>query len=512
MTLKGSTKKLHEKLMESLSAVLPIIGIVLLLSFTVAPISPSILLCFLMGAVLIIVGMMFFTLGAEMAMSPMGERIGTAMTKSRKLWLVILLSFLLGFIITISEPDLQVLAQQVPSVPNMILILAVAAGVGVFLVMAFLRMLFSISLPRMLLIFYAVVFILAMFVPKSFLSIAFDSGGVTTGPMTVPFIMALGVGVASIRSDENAKSDSFGLVALCSIGPILSVLILGFVYDNSGSTASEILVSDFETTREIGAEYIAQLPTYLAEVAVALLPIFAFFLLFQFFALRIKKRPFQRILVGIALTYVGLVLFLTGVNVGFSSLGYVLGGALADGWTKYLLIPLAMLMGWFIINAEPAVHVLNKQVEELSAGAISAKAMGLSLSIAVSAANGLAMLRVLTGIPILYFMVPGYIIALVMAFFVPPTFTAIAFDSGGVASGPLTATFMLPFAMGASVAVGGNVMTDAFGLVAMVAMMPLITVQIMGVIYVVKSRRSTAGETLMEQYADDDVIELWEVA
>ena len=208
----------------------------------------------------------------------------------------------------------------------------------------------------------------------------------------------------------------------------------------------------------------------------------------------------------------GLVLFLTGVNVGFSSLGYVLGGALADGWTKYLLIPLAMLMGWFIINAEPAVHVLNKQVEELSAGAISAKAMGLSLSIAVSAANGLAMLRVLTGIPILYFMVPGYIIALVMAFFVPPTFTAIAFDSGGVASGPLTATFMLPFAMGASVVVGGNVMTDAFGLVAMVAMMPLITVQIMGVIYVVKSRRSTAGETLMEQYADDDVIELWEVA
>ena len=243
----------------------------------------------------------------------------------------------------------------------------------------------------------------------------------------------------------------------------------------------------------------------------ALLPIFLFFLLFQFISLKIKKRPFVRILIGLALTYVGLVLFLTGVNVGFSSLGYVLGGELAAGWTKYLLIPLAMLMGWFIINAEPAVHVLNKQVEELSAGAISAKAMGLSLSIAVSAANGLAMLRVLTGIPILYFMIPGYVIALALAFFVPQTFTAIAFDSGGVASGPLTATFMLPFAMGASTALGGNVMTDAFGLVALVAMMPLITVQIVGVIYVVRSRR-TAGAPAAEQYADDEIIELWEVA
>ena len=491
-----------EKMRESIASVLPITLIVAALCLFLIPVSSGLMLSFLIGSVMIILGMGLFTVGSDLSMTQIGTHIGAQMTRSKKLGVILILSFVLGVIITIAEPDLQVLAKNVPEIDTTVLIVTVSVGVGLFLTISMLRILFRIPL-KWLLVFFS---------DQNFLSVAFDSGGVTTGPMTVPFIMALGVGVASIRSDENAKSDSFGLVALCSIGPILSVLILGFVYDNSGSTASEILVSDFETTREIGTEYLAQLPTYLAEVAVALLPIFVFFLLFQFFALRIKKRPFQRILVGIALTYVGLVLFLTGVNVGFSSLGYVLGGALADGWTKYLLIPLAMLMGWFIINAEPAVHVLNKQVEELSAGAISAKAMGLSLSIAVSAANGLAMLRVLTGIPILYFMVPGYIIALVMAFFVPPTFTAIAFDSGGVASGPLTATFMLPFAMGASVAVGGNVMTDAFGLVAMVAMMPLITVQIMGVIYVVKSRRSTAGETLMEQYADDDVIELWEVA
>ena len=506
-----SRKIINSKLKEAVDSVLPITLIVAVLCFFFVPVGSGLMLAFLVGAVMLILGMGLFTLGAELSMTQMGNLVGAKMTKSRRLWLILVLAFVLGVVITIAEPDLQVLAQNVPGIDKTMLILTVSVGVGIFLTICMLRILLGISLRTLLLIFYTIVFVLAALSDPDFLSVAFDSGGVTTGPMTVPFIMALGVGVASIRSDEKAKSDSFGLVALCSIGPILSVLILGFIYDGGADASSGILVSEYAHTVAIGMGYLRSLPVYLGEVAVALLPIFLFFLLFQFISLKIKKRPFVRILIGLALTYVGLVLFLTGVNVGFSSLGYVLGGELAAGWTKYLLIPLAMLMGWFIINAEPAVHVLNKQVEELSAGAISAKAMGLSLSIAVSAANGLAMLRVLTGIPILYFMIPGYVIALALAFFVPQTFTAIAFDSGGVASGPLTATFMLPFAMGASTALGGNVMTDAFGLVALVAMMPLITVQIVGVIYVVRSRR-TAGAPAAEQYADDEIIELWEVA
>lgn len=501
---------ISEKMREAVASVLPITLIVAILCLFLVPVSTGLLLSFVIGSVMIIVGMGLFTLGSDLSMTQIGNHIGARMTRSRKLGIILILSFLLGVIITIAEPDLQVLAKNVPEIDTTVLIVTVSVGVGLFLTVSMLRILFGIPLKWLLVFFYAVVFVLAALSDQNFLSVAFDSGGVTTGPMTVPFIMALGVGVASIRSDENAKSDSFGLVALCSIGPILSVLILGFVYDNSGTTASSVLVPEYAHSTEIGLDYLSNLPTYLGEVAVALLPIFAFFLLFQIFALKIKKRPFQRIVAGILMTYAGLVLFLTGVNVGFSSLGYVLGGALTEGWTKYLLIPLSMLMGWFIINAEPAVHVLNKQVEELSAGAISEKAMGLSLSIAVAAANGLAMLRVLTGIPILYFMLPGYIIALALAFFVPPTFTAIAFDSGGVASGPLTATFMLPFAMGASSTLGGNIMTDAFGLVAMVAMMPLITVQIMGVIYVIKSRKRTQEPTAAR--ADEEILELWEVA
>ena len=501
-----------EKLRESVASVLPITLIVAALCLFLVPMDSALMLSFLIGSVMIIVGMALFTIGSERSMTQIGTHIGSAMTRSKKLGRILLLSFLLGVIITVAEPDLQVLAKNVPAIDTTALIITVSVGVGLFLLVSRVRILFAIPLKWFLIGFYAVVFALAACSDPSFLSVAFDSGGVTTGPMTVPFIMALGVGVASIRSDENAKSDSFGLVALCSIGPILSVLILGFIYDGGAAASSGMLASQYENTVEIGKEYLTGLPVYLGEVAMALLPIFVFFLLFQWVSLKMKKRPLMRILIGIGMTYVGLVLFLTGVNVGFSSLGYVLGGEMANGWTKYLLIPLAMLMGWFIINAEPAVHILNKQVQELSAGAISEKAMGTCLSIAIAAANGLAMLRVLTGIPILYFMIPGYVIALALAFFVPPTFTAIAFDSGGVASGPLTATFMLPFAMGASSALGGNVMTDAFGLVAMVAMMPLITVQIMGAVYVVKSRKNASTATAMEQYADDDVIELWEVA
>jgi len=498
------------KFREAAGSVLPIVLIVAVLCLFWVPMQNDLMLAFLIGAVLLIGGMGLFTVGSEISMTQIGIHTGARLTKSRRLWLILAVSFLLGVIITVAEPDLQVLARNVPSIDTTVLIIVVSVGVGFFLMLSMVRILFVLPLRWMIVGFYGLVFLLALLADSNFLAVAFDSGGVTTGPMTVPFIMALGVGVASIRSDARAQQDSFGLVGLCSIGPILAVLALGFIYRGMPEGTAAQVTSSYADTVSLGHGYLEAIPESLAEVCRALLPIAAFFLIFQVISLRLRRRPFLRIVIGLVLTMAGLVLFLTGVNVGFSSLGYMLGHQLADERWRFLLVPLSMLMGWFIINAEPAVHVLNKQVEELSAGAISAKAMGLSLSIAVSSAMGLSMVRAVTGLSLMWFMVPGYLLALGLSFFVPGTFTAIAFDSGGVASGPLTAAFMLPFAVGAVSALGGNVMTDAFGLVALVAMMPLITVQVMGVVYVLKSRLGAARHT-EGSYGACDVIELWEV-
>ena len=511
--LQLSRSKLTEKLVETLKAVFPILAIVIILCFTIAPISPSILMTFLVGTVLLIVGMILFSVGVDLSMTQMGERVGTTMTKTKNVLLMCAIGFIMGLIITISEPDLQVLAQQVPSIPNIVIILAVAAGVGVFLVVALLRMLFGIALSRMLVVLYILVFALTLFVPKDFLAVAFDSGGVTTGPMTVPFIMAMGIGISAIRSDKHAADDSFGLVSLCSVGPILAVLILAMIYKPGQTEAVSESIPIIDNTVDLWRLFSAEFPTYIKEMAISLLPIVLFFGAFQLFSRDLTKKALIRIAAGLGYTYIGLVLFLTGVNVGFMPAGNYLGQTIASLPYSWIIIPIGMIIGYFIVLAEPAVFVLTRQVEEMTSGAISAKAMGLSLSIGVSFSIGIAMLRVLTGISAMWFILPGYTVALALSFFVPKLFTAIAFDSGGVASGPMTATFLLPFAMGACQVSGGNIITDAFGVVAMVAMTPLITIQIMGLVFTLKERSmrknvSTIPLTALDSFGDMDIIEL----
>ncbi len=498
-------KKLKEKIHESFSSVIPITLIVLALSTTVAPLPLETLMLFLTGAVLLVVGMGFFSLGADMAMMPIGQQAGEHLTRTKKLWLIVIACFAVGIVITMAEPDLQVLARQTPAVPDMVLILTVAAGVGLFLVLAFLRILFRWRLSYLLLFFYAAVFLLAFFVPDSFLAVAFDSGGVTTGPITVPFIMALGLGLTSVRSDKGAEDDSFGLVALCSIGPILSVLILGFLYNPSGSSYTPLQIPAIGSTKELFLEFGRAFPDYAKEVVLALAPILFLFLLLQVFFLKLRRRQLIKILIGILYTFMGLTLFLAGVNVGFMPAGYSLGGEIAGLSYRWILIPLAMVVGYYIVKAEPAVLVLNKQVEGVTGGAISQRAMMTALSAGMAVSLGLSMTRVLTGLSALWFLLPGYGLALGLSFVTPHIFTAIAFDSGGVASGPMTATFLLPFAMGACDAVGGNILTDAFGIVAIVAMTPLITIQLLGLLYRLKTRGGPADKT--EKSVEDEIID-----
>lgn len=492
--------------MESLASVLPLTAIVLLLSVTLMPLSSGALVLFLFGALLLIVGMGFFTMGADMSMMPMGEGIGMQMSQAKNVGSPLFVCFVLGALITIAEPDLQVLAEQVPAIPNNILIFSVAAGVGLFLMIAQIRIFFHIPLAKMLCVFYPLVFILAFFAPDSFIPVSFDSGGVTTGPVTVPFIMALGIGLATLRSDKNSREDSFGLISLCSIGPILAVMLLGIFYEPDSALYSSTLIPEVETTRDAAMLFAHAIPEYFHEVAVALVPIAGAFFIFQILYKRYKKHQLLRVIFGFIFTYIGLAMFLCGVNVGFMPVGQIIGGGIADSAFKWLLIPIGMVIGYFIVAAEPAVHVLTKQVEEISNGFVTAKMMQTALSVGVCISVGIAMLRILTGISILWFLIPGYAFALILTRYVSPIFTGIAFDSGGVASGPMTATFLLPFAMGACEAVGGNVMTDAFGIVAMVAMTPLITIQMMGFITQMKEKAKQHFIAVQLNQLEDDIL------
>ena len=479
------------KIKEAFSSVLPIIFIVILLGITITPISAGSFLAFLLGSVAVIVGMGLFSLGADIAMTPIGSYVGSSIIKTKKLWLIIPLYFIIGVGITVSEPDLMVLAGQLADTIGIwVLIITIGVGVGVFLVIAFIRIILKIKLHYILLFFYAVVFILAFFVPKNFLPLAFDSGGVTTGPMSVPFIISIGMGITSMVSDSKDESDCFGVTALCSIGPILSVMILGIIFNPEHVSVSENVVPEISNSKALIENFFSGVPHTLKEVGIALLPILLIFLISLTFGERISKVGVVKILIGVVYTYIGLVLFLRGVNFGFLPIGSEIGKTVVSSNMPWIIVPIGMLIGFFVVAAEPAVHILNKQVYEATEGAIPKKMLSVSLMIGTAVSVGLAMLRIILHINIMYFLVPGYVIALVLTFFVPDFFTAIAFDSGGVASGAMATGFIMPLALGVASGMGGNIAMEGFGVVAFVAMTPLITIQIMGLYYKLKLKKA----------------------
>ena len=477
-------RELREKIWEALLSALPITLIV----YGLALLTPwfnltgTELITFSIGAVLLVVGIGMFNLGADLAMTPMGSHVGAGLSRQRKLGLLLSVCFVLGMLITIAEPDLQVLAEQVGAVMNgTVLIYAVGTGVGAFLLVAILRIVFRKTLSNILMLFYMLLFALALMLAVNenmdLLPLSFDSGGVTTGPITVPFIMALGVGISSVLGDRHSQENSFGLVALCSIGPILAVLALGIF---SGSDLS-YEVPDYGVSNQILNSFLHTAGHTAKEVLLALGLIVVFFLICQFAFLKLPKRQLKKIGLGVLFTYVGLVLFLTGVNVGFMPVGYKLGYTLGQG-NPWFLVGFGLITGVLVVLAEPAIHVLNKQVEDVTGGFVTRKAMITGLCVGVGASIALSMIRIVFDFSLVYYIIPGYFLSLALSLFVPPVYTAIAFDSGGVASGPMTSGFILPLATGACVAIQGAdaVLRDAFGVVALVAMTPLITIQLLG--------------------------------
>ena len=476
-------KELWAKIQEALVSALPITAIVYILALTpLFDMSVTELITFTVGAVLLVLGIGLFNLGADLAMTPMGAHVGAGLSKQKKLSLLLSVCFVLGMLITIAEPDLQVLANQVRAVMNgTVLIYAVGIGVGAFLVIAILKIVFRVSLSNILMLFYMLLFALALMLVvngnEALLPMAFDSGGVTTGPITVPFIMALGVGISSVLGDRRSKENSFGLVSLCSVGPVLAVLVLG-IFSRDDLTYA---IPDYTVSQDIPGAFLHTAGHTCKEVALALGLIVAFFLICQVLFLKLSRKKLARIAVGVAFTYVGLVIFLTGVNVGFMPIGYKLGHTLAQG-SKAFLTVFGLVVGILVVLAEPAIHVLNSQVEDVTGGLVSKKAMMTGLCVGVGASICLSMIRIIFDFSLVYYIIPGYFISLALSLFVPPVYTAIAFDSGGVASGPMTSGFILPLAIGACVGMQGAdaVLRDAFGVVALVAMTPLITIQLLG--------------------------------
>ena len=476
-------KELWEKIKEALVSALPVTAIVYVLALTpLFELSQTELITFTIGAVMLVLGIGLFSLGADLAMTPMGTHVGSGLSKQKKLGLLLGVCFILGMLITIAEPDLQVLANQVSAVMNgTVLIYAVGLGVGAFLVIAILKIVFRRSLSQILMLFYMLLFALALMLVVSgngpLLPMGFDSGGVTTGPITVPFIMALGVGISNVLGDRRSKENSFGLVSLCSVGPILAVMILG-IFSRNDLTYT---VPDYGVSEDILGSFLHTAAHTCKEVAVALGLIVVFFMICQFAFLKLSTKHLKKIGVGVGFTYVGLVIFLTGVNVGFMPVGYKLGYTLGSGNSTFL-IGFGLVCGVLTVLAEPAIQVLNSQVEDVTGGLVSKKSMMIGLCVGVGASIALSMIRIVYDFSLVYYVIPGYFIALALSLFVPPVYTAIAFDSGGVASGPMTSGFILPLAVGACVAMQGSeaVLRDGFGVVALVAMTPLITIQLLG--------------------------------
>ena len=498
-------RQLREKIVEALVSALPITAIVYILALTPwFAFSGVEMITFTIGAVLLVLGIGLFNLGADLAMTPMGSHVGAGLSRQRKLGLLLSVCFVLGMLITIAEPDLQVLAKQVSSVMNgTVLVYCVGVGVGAFLMVAIARIVFRKTLGNILMLFYMLLFALALMLVVNgngaLMPLAFDSGGVTTGPITVPFIMALGVGISNVLGDRHSQENSFGLVSLCSIGPILAVLVLGIFSRNDLSYS----VPDYGVNGDIWKAYVDAFVHTAEEVALALGLIVVFFLICQVIFLKLPKKRLLKIALGVVFTYVGLVIFLSGVNVGFMPIGYKLGFELAKV-NPLLLVGLGLLMGVLVVLAEPAIHVLNSQVEDVTGGYVSKRSMMVGLCVGVGASIALSVIRIIFDFSIVYYVIPGYFISLALSLFVPPVYTAIAFDSGGVASGPMTSGFILPFATGVCVCLQGEaaVLRDAFGVVALVAMTPLITIQLLGFKAIVSER--IAEKRAMKKILDAD--------
>ena len=492
---------MKEKLKESIKSILPIMIVMIFVSILLK-LSYVSIISILISTILLISGLTLFTYGAEKSMIEIGKSLSSSLIKTKKPILIFIIALIVGIVITIAEPDLKVLAEQMTAINDTTLILCVGLGVGIFLALAAIRIIYQIDLKIFIVFFYALIIILMIFVEKSFIPLAFDSGGVTTGPMSVPFIVAMGIGFSKATSRKSSKDNSFGLVAMCSIGPILIVLLFSLLTKGSLFYKYNIDREVTDLFKLVGNYFEEIMPT-LKTVGLSLIPIIGLFIIYNLITKKIKGNNLKRVIFGILITFIGLVLFFIGVNIGYMKIAYLIGIKMTANY-EFMLIPLALIIGLLIIKAEPAIQVLTNQIEKITEGSVNKKVINNIIAFGVALATSISMLRVITGISIIWFLLVGYVLAIILMFLSPKVFTMIAFDAGGAVSGPMTTSFLLPLIIGVCYSKGGNVMTDAFGLVALVALSPLITIQLFGFLYNIKSNKTINIEKIDESIIEYD--------
>ena len=488
------------KLRESFVSVLPIVAVISILFFTgvIADFGLPAYISFLICSVLIVIGLSLFNIGAEASMSAIGKIIGESLFKKRKIFFVVAMTFIIGVLVTIAEPDLKVTASQI-GVDELLLIGMIGVGVGLFVVFGVLRIIFNKNLNIMFICFYGLVFMLAGITNPKFLPICFDSGGVTTGPVTVPFILAFGAGLAaSTASNGRSGEDSFGLTALASVGPILTVMVLSLFLDVDSMVYvwSDNPLTTYETFEGFWPAFFSSAGEHflgeLGMVGIAIAPTTVFYLIYDLIFIKSRRVRIVRILINMLYAYFGLVIFLAAVNLGFLPVAQEVGKGLGTSeGTLGIAILIGAAFGLFGVIAEPAVHVLIRQIETVSEGTVKSLTVGFVMALSVGGGVALAIIRAYYGFSILYYMIPGYIIALGLSFLVPKIYTAMAFDSGGVASGPLTSSFILPIALGLCASLNdiNEILNYGFGVVSLVALSPLLSIEILGVFSVFNNRR-----------------------
>jgi len=488
--------KLIDNFIDSFNSVMPIAIVVMIVSLIIKLPNSSIL-SFSISSVFLIIGITLFTTGAEMSIVKIGESIGNFLVKKGKILLIVIFSLIMGIVITISEPDLMVLASEIPTIPSYLMIFLVAFGIGIYLSLGVYRIIKKFSYRGIITFSLIIIMILLYFSREAFIPLSFDAAGVTTGPMSVPVIIAFGYGIARIRSDKDSVSDTFGLCGLASLGPVIVLLILGLFFNNSYYNTN-----NFVSNLPILDKFTSNFVISLRNIIISLIPIIGVYIISRIMGNKVSKKTSIRIIFGILLTTIGLTLFLMGVSSGFIEIGYLMGSKIAGGTHANILIPFGMILGYIIINAEPAIKILNRQISDLTEGSISPKVISLCLSIGVAIAIGLSVFRVLYNVPIIYIIVPGYFLACLLMYYSPKTFVTVAYDSGGAACGALTTSFLLPLCIGACVIKGGNVLSLAFGVGALVCLMPIIIIQVLGIVYDRKLKSNTRNMDFDESIID----------